>query len=152
MAQQDFAAFFAANWTDLAGYGHSLTGDAGVGDDLAQEALSRVYARYALLREPRGYAFRIVTNLARDRWRSLDRERRTWEDLPQELTAPAHDGGILDAVQRLRAGHREVLLLHYWADLSVEEMARVLHRPPGTLKRWLKEARASLSEAMGGTA
>lgn len=152
MAQQDFAAFFAATWTDLTGYARSLTGDPGVGDELAQEALTRVYTRYALLREPRGYAFRIVTNLARDRWKSLERERRTWEDLPQRTSTPAHDGGILDAVQRLRAGHREVLLLHYWADLSVEEMARVLHRPPGTLKRWLSEARLSLSEAMGGTA
>ena len=151
MAQQDFAAFFAATWTDLAGYGHSLTGDAGVGDELAQEALARVYVRYALLREPRGYAFRIVTNLARDRWKSLDRERRTWEELPRQHTTPAHDGGILDAVQRLKPGHREVLLLHYWADLSVEEMSRVLHRPSGTLKRWLAEARAELSEAMGGT-
>lgn len=150
MAQQDFAAFFAATWTDLAGYAHSLTGDAGVGDELAQEALARVYVRYALLREPRAYAFRVVTNLARDRWKSLDRERRTWEQLPRQETAPAHDGGILDAVQRLRPGHREALLLHYWGDLSVEEMSRVLHRPTGTLKRWLAEARTALSEAMGG--
>ena len=151
MAQQDFAAFFAATWTDLAGYGHTLTGDAGVGDELAQEALARVYARYALLREPRGYAFRIVTNLARDRWRSLARERSAWEGLQHEASAPAPDGGILDAVQRLRAGHREVLLLHYWGDMSVEEVARVLHRPLGTVKRWLSEARASLSAAMSGT-
>ena len=150
MAQQDFAAFFAATWTDLSGYAHSLTRDAGVADELAQEALARVYVRYALLREPRGYAFRIVTNLARDRWKSLERERRTWEDLPRQNATPAHDGGVLDAVQRLKPGHREVLLLHYWADLSVEEMSRVLHRPPGTLKRWLAEARAALSEAMGG--
>jgi RNA polymerase sigma-70 factor (ECF subfamily) len=152
VAQQDFAAFFAATWTDLSGYARSLVGDPGTGDELAQEALTRVYTRYALLREPRGYAFRIVTNLARDRWKALERERRTWEDLPQEVVAPAHDGGILDAVQRLKSGHREVVLLHYWADLSVDEMAAVLRRPPGTLKRWLSEARLSLSQAMGGTA
>ena len=150
MAQQDFAAFFAATWTDLTGYAHTLTGDAAVGDDLAQEALARVYARYALLREPRGYAFRIVTNLARDRWKRLVRERAVWDSLPHETASPGPDNGILDAVQRLRPGHREVLLLHYWGDMSVEEVARVLHRPLGTVKRWLSEARASLSEAMSG--
>jgi RNA polymerase sigma-70 factor (ECF subfamily) len=150
VAQQDFAAFFAATWTPLSGYAHTLTGDAGVGDELAQEALSRVYSRYALLREPRAYAFRVVSNLARDRWKNLARERSTWEGLSQETTTPGPDGGILDAVQRLRPTHREVLLLHYWADMTVEEVAAVLHRPSGTVKRWLSEARTCLSEAMSG--
>ena len=150
MAQQDFAAFFAATWTDLTGYGHTLTGDASTGDELAQEALARVYTRYALLREPRAYAFRVVTNLARDRWKKLAREREVLQDVVLETTAPAPDGGILDAVQRLRAGHREALLLHYWGDMTVEEIASVLHRPTGTVKRWLVQGRQALSEAMSG--
>ena len=148
MPQQDFAAFFAATWTDLSGYAHTLTGDSNVGDELAQEALARVYTRYALLREPRPYAFRIVTNLARDRWKALARERAVLEEMHVETTAPAPDRGILDAVQRLRSGHREVLLLHYWGDMTVEEIASVLHRPTGTVKRWLAQGRAALSEAM----
>ena len=144
--------FFAETWTDLAGYGHSLTGDPGVGDELAQEALARVYPRYAVLREPRGYAFRIVMNLARDRWTRLAKERSTWESIPRETVTPGPDNSVLDAVHRLRSSYREVLLLHYWADLSVDEVARVLHRPSGTIKRRLSEARASLAEALGGTA
>jgi RNA polymerase sigma-70 factor (ECF subfamily) len=148
VAQQDFAVFFEETWTSLAGYGHTLTGDPTVGDDLAQEALARVYARYALLREPRAYAFRVVTNLAKERWKRLSRERAAWEGQARDDVAPGPDGGILDAVQRLRAGHREVLLLHYWGDMTVEEVAAVLRRPTGTVKRWLTEARASLSEAM----
>ena len=150
MAQQDFAVFFAETWTPLSGYGHSLTGDPGVGDELAQEALARVYPRYAVLREPRGYAFRIVSNLARDRWARLARERATWEHLPRTTVEAGPDNGVLDAVQRLRSSYRDVLLLHYWADLSVEEVARALHRPAGTVKRRLSEARAALSEALEG--
>lgn len=150
MAQQDFAAFFGATWRDLSGYGHTLTGDASTGDELAQEALARVYTRYALLREPRAYAFRIVTNLARDRWKSLARERVALQDMDVDEVTPGPDRGILDAVQRLRAGHREVLLLHYWGDMTVEEIAAVLHRPTGTVKRWLVQGRQALSEALGG--
>jgi RNA polymerase sigma-70 factor (ECF subfamily) len=150
VAQQDFAAFFAATWTDLSGYGHTLTGDASAGDELAQEALARVYTRYALLREPRAYAFRIVTNLARDRWKAAARERAVLQDMEVETTMPGPDRGILDAVQRLRSGHREVVLLHYWGDMTVEEIAAVLHRPTGTVKRWLVQSRHALSEAMSG--
>ena len=149
-AEQDFAAFFEAIWTDLAGYGHTLTGNAGVGDELAQEALTRVYARYALLRDPRPYAFRVVTNLARDRWKTLSKERDALRGMRVEATTPGPDGGILDAVQRLRAHHREVLLLHYWGDMSIDEIASVLHRPTGTVKRWLAQARLTLSASMGG--
>lgn len=151
MAQQDFAVFFAAIWTDLAGFARTLTGDADSGDELAQEALVRIYPRYAVLREPRAYAFRVVTNLARDRWQRELRERTTWADLPREDTAPPPDRSVLDAVQRLRRPHQEVLLLHYWADLSVDDVARVLHRPVGTVKRRLSEARAALHAALEGT-
>jgi RNA polymerase sigma-70 factor (ECF subfamily) len=145
VAQQDFAAFFAATWTDLSGYGHTLTGDRSLGDELA-----RVYTRYALLRQPRAYAFRIVTNLARNRWKALAREREVLQQLHVETTTPGPDRGILDAVQRLRAGQREALLLHYWGDMSVEEISAVLHRPSGSVKRWLVQGRQALSEAMGG--
>src|SRR5206468_2809705 len=69
-----FAEFYTEVFGDLAGYAWSLTGDPHVGDELAQEALTRVYARWGLLRDPRPYAYRTVTNLARDRWRLAARE------------------------------------------------------------------------------
>ncbi|MCW2598560.1 MAG: polymerase sigma factor [Frankiales bacterium] len=146
-----FADFFDAVWSDLSGYGRSLTGDAGIGDDLAQEALTRIYARWPLLREPRAYAFRIVTNLARDRWKALERERSTWSALLADEAQTEPDEDTLDAVRRLRDGHRDVLLLHYWADLSVADVASALHRPAGTIKRRLSEARAALLTSLEGT-
>jgi RNA polymerase sigma-70 factor (ECF subfamily) len=41
------------------------------------------------------------------------------------------------------------VLLHYYADLPVEEVARLIHRPVGTVKRRLHEARRVLA-ATGG--
>jgi hypothetical protein len=38
-----------------------------------------------------------------------------------------------------------VVLLRYWADLPVAEVARLVHRPQGTVKRRLHEARAQLA-------
>jgi RNA polymerase sigma-70 factor (ECF subfamily) len=143
---EGFDAFFVGIWSDLSAYAWSLTGDEGVGHELAQEALTRVYVRFRLLNSPRPYAFRVVTNLARDRWKALDRERRSWEALPTSL--PADDGAVLDAVQRLRAPHREVLVLHYWADLPVIEVAAIVRRPVGTVKRRLSEARQALRVAL----
>jgi RNA polymerase sigma-70 factor (ECF subfamily) len=140
-AHRGFAEFYAAVWPDLAGYAGSLVPD---GTELAQEALTRVYVRWGLLREPRPYAFRIVTNLARDAWSSGQREAQVWAGVnPPPRADPDHE--LIDAVRRLRPSHRDVLLLHYWADLSVADVARVLRRPAGTVKRRLHEARAELA-------
>ncbi len=143
----DFAEFYRGTFAELAGYGWSLTRDAQLGDDLAQEALTRVYARWQVLRQPRPYAYRIVTNMAHDRWRADQRGRV----VPFELytgASPGPDTGTLDAVRRLPAAQRDVVLLHYYADMPIADIATALRRPVGTIKRRLFDARASLAAAL----
>jgi RNA polymerase sigma-70 factor (ECF subfamily) len=144
----DFAEFYRCTFGDLAGYGWSLTRDPDVGDELAQEALTRVYARWPFLREARPYAYRIVTNLARDRWRSQERERAALPQLVVDPTVEGPDDTTLDAVRRLSPPLRDAVLLHYYADLPVDEVARVLRRPAGTVKRRLFDARKELARAL----
>ena len=145
----DFPDFYRGTFADLSSYAWSLTRDAHLADELAQEALTRVYARWGLLRDPRPYAFRIVANLATDAWRQ---RRRTGVLPPDELTADTPvagpDEATLDAVRRLPRPLREVVLLHYYADLPVAEVAKVVRRPVGTVKRRLHEARGELSRAL----
>jgi DNA-directed RNA polymerase specialized sigma24 family protein len=115
-----FEVFYEQTYGALAGYALSLVGDENVAHDLAQEAMVRVYVRWGLLREARPYAYRIVTNLARDRWRRQRTERTALPDLVVD-PAPGPDVGVLDAVERLPAALRDVVLLHYYADLPVEQ-------------------------------
>ncbi len=48
-------------------------------------------------------------------------------------------------MERLPGHLRDVVLLHYYADLPVEEVARALRRPVGTVKRRLSDARGILA-------
>lgn len=144
----DFADFYRRHFGELAGYGWSLTRDPHVGDDLAQEAMTRVYARWPVLREPRPYAYRIVTNLVRDRWRSEVRLAALGEASQDRQFTPGPDSGTFDAVRRLPPDLRDVVALHYYADMPVSEIAKVLRRPVGTVKRRLHEARAALAAAL----
>lgn len=146
-----FPDFYAQTFGDLSVYAWSLTQDAHAADELAQEALSRVFARWALLREPRPYAFRIVRNLATDRWTAHTRERSAWEGLAAPRLVDAPDATTMDAVLRLAPPLREAVLLHYYADLPVDEVARVLRRPVGTVKRRLHDARAALAKTLEET-
>jgi RNA polymerase sigma-70 factor (ECF subfamily) len=146
-ADEAFDRFYAETFGLLAGYAWSLTGERATAEDLAQEAMARVYARWFVLREPQPYAFRIVTNLARDRWRRSKHEQAALRDLVAADAAPS-DRSVLDAVERLPEQLRDVVLLHYYADLPVDDVARALRRPAGTVKRRLHEARAHLAETL----
>ncbi len=145
-----FTAFYEETWRPLSAYATALTQDANVGADLAQEAFARVYTRWPVLRDARPYSFRVVTNLARDFWRRSARERETLAliDIGQPAIANESELEILDAIRRLPKVQREVVLLHYYADLTVNEIASVLRRPAGTVKSRLFDARQALAKSL----
>jgi RNA polymerase sigma-70 factor (ECF subfamily) len=146
----DFAALYTAEFGRLAGYLSALTGDTDLGREAAQEAFTRLFARWRSVREPRAFAYVVGTNLCRHHWKQSGRERSAVATLGAELPAdrPAHDPWLQDLVQRLPVRLREVVLLHYYADLPIAQVAAAIHRPVGTVKRRLHEARAALAIAV----
>ena len=151
VATMSFEEFFAATWSDAVGYCAGSCRSRVLGEELAQEAFSRVYARWPLLREPRAYLFRVATNLCRRQARasSRDAQMSSLDDIDVVARTAGVDPHLLDAVRRLPQRLTEVVLLHYYADLSVEEVGHALRRPPGTVKRQLHEARALLATTVG---
>ena len=63
-----------------------------------------------------------------------------------------HLGRMYRAMDDLNGEERAVLLLHYLDGLSYREMARVLHRPAGTLKWMTHEALETLRRRVIGKA
>ena len=149
----DFAALYTAEFGRLAGYLASLTGNADSARELAQEAFTRLFARWRTVQEPRAFVYVVATNLCRHSWRQSGRERAAVTRLGEALCedGPEHDPWLRDLVERLPVRHREVVLLHYYADLSVADIAVALHRPVGTVKRRLHEARNSLAAAVASS-
>jgi len=149
----DFEALYAAHFGPLSGYLLSLVGDPGVAVELAQEAFTRLLSRWLTVRDPRAWVFFVGTNLARDHWRGTARDRALAQQsaLTTPETTSAHDPWLTDLVSRLPARLREVVLLHYYADLPIEEVARLVRRPSGTVKRRLHEARQALAANLGET-
>jgi RNA polymerase sigma-70 factor (ECF subfamily) len=142
--EQAFAAFYSAHWPAVAGYCAGLTRSGHLGDEFAQEAFTRLFARWGFPNDPLAYTYRIAHNLVVDHQR-----RRQHEPIAEQGAASVDDRyGVLDAVQRLPDGPREAALLHYFADLPVNQVAKVLRRPVGTVKRHLHEARKLLAVAL----
>lgn len=147
-AREDAArVLWNEHYAQLAGWCAALVGDRDVAHDIAAEAFARLLSRWFTVRDPKGYLYVTATNLVRDRWRHEQRDRRLQARLQETapVSTPAADPWLRDLVERLPERLRTPVLLHYYADLSIAEVAAALHRPEGTVKRMLFEARKRLA-------
>lgn len=148
--ERAFLDLYGAEYAPLASYCWRLTRNAEVAADLAQEAFTRLYARWISVREPRAYVYHVATNLVRRQWRQ-QAQSATTQPVDVAATGQADDGlDVRLAVQRLPRRLRDVVLLHYYADLSVADVAQAMQRPAGTIKRQLSEARQLLATHLDG--
>lgn len=144
---------FRLHYGPLAGWIRRMTGDDHVAHDIAAEAFVRLLARWDRVDEPRAYLYTTALNLIRDRWRRAERERTALHrDRPrvEDATTPAAAPELRMLVESLPRRQQQVIVLHYFADLSVDQVARTLGIAPGTVKRDLFEARAALARLLEG--
>jgi RNA polymerase sigma-70 factor (ECF subfamily) len=149
VVSREFHEMFDLVAPQLTGYCVTLVGDIELAHDITQEAFVRLFSRWRSVRSPRAYVYLTAINLAREHWRRAKVEQRALAHVAgADGTAPAHDPWLWDLVGRLPARLRTVVLLHYYADLSIEEVARQLHLPKGTVKQRLHHARGLLQDAI----
>ncbi|MGA5699281.1 SigE family RNA polymerase sigma factor [Peterkaempfera bronchialis] len=150
---REFHEFFERHHAELSRLAHLLTGDPDSADDLAADALVEVWRHWDRVRaadRPAAYARGVVTNLARNRIRSLTRERRRvgvvaalWRERFDDPDVPA----VIDvrtALDRLPFRKRACVVLRHGFDLSEQETAKVLGISVGTVKSQTSRGAAQL--------
>lgn len=121
-------------------------------EDAVQEAAIKAWRKLGNVRpgaEMRPWFLAIVANecraIARGRWWSVRRLDGT-----TELPAPEYEDRIVRradiraALRKLPAEQREVLVLRYYLDLPLEEVAMVIGAPVGTVKSRINRALAAM--------
>jgi RNA polymerase sigma-70 factor (ECF subfamily) len=148
----EFEDFFLAEYAGVARYCWSLVRQREQAEDLAQEAFSLVLGKWNSVQDPRGYVYKVATNLVRRAWTRQALDRRRHDQLCEDLASESPDAAqvlvLRDALARIPRRHRDVVLLHYYAGFSTAEVALAVGRPQGTVKRHLSEARALLTEQL----
>jgi RNA polymerase sigma-70 factor (sigma-E family) len=151
----ELTGFCKAAWPRLVGALSLYTGDRDVAEELAQEALVRVCERWdevETMESPLGWAHRVAFNLANSHYRRFGAERRARRrlqaivDLPRPEFDAADGLALRAAVASLAEEQRSVLVLRYYADLPIAEVARVLEMPEGTVKTHARRGIARLRE------
>ena len=151
-----FSEFFASQYGGLRRLGFLLTGDWSQGEELAQDALVRVYWRWALVRRqehPEAYARKVLINRHRSWLRRLRLEVRHAGQVWGESVDAGQREELLvvwAAIRRLPTRQRAVVVLRYHEDLPELEVARLLKMPVGTVKSTANRALARLRRDLAG--
>jgi RNA polymerase sigma-70 factor (ECF subfamily) len=151
---EDFAAFYAAAFQPLCAVLFVHTGDLAEAQDVVQEAFCRALPRWHRLStydDPVAWVRKVAWNLAISGWRR--RRRHTGLAHPsadQPVPEPSPDGVALRAaLASLPPRQRQVIVLHYLADLPVSQIAAMTGAAEGTVKSWLHRGRAALADRLG---
>lgn len=157
MDPEDFHAFVASRGTPLYRTACLLTGgDTHLAEDLVQETLGRMYAKWGRrngIENPAGYAQTILVNAYVSARRKAGTERAGVEAVAPADTAERIDVPLrltlLDALRRLPAQDRAVLVLRYWEDRSIDDTAAVMRLSSTAVRSRSMRALAKVRELLG---
>ena len=141
-----FEQFFARSWPFAYRLAVLITHDREAGEDIAQDAMSKMFARWPSIERPEAFLRTTIVNTAVN-WQRRTAVQRAKLPLVSETESIAFAAGELtDAVARLPIRQRTVVVLRYWADLSELEIAETLGCRPGTVKSLASRALQRLSK------
>jgi RNA polymerase sigma factor (sigma-70 family) len=139
-AWETIEELFEALESPLLSYALRLAGDAGVAEDLVQEAFMRLHAQFDEVREPRRWLYRTVHNLALNHRRQAGRilslnprgddgaptasDTTDPQPLPDEQIARWEGIGLVRlSLESLDDRSRELIRLKFNEDLSYKEIS-----------------------------
>ncbi len=137
---------------------YAFTSDLTEAQDVVQEAFARALARPQGLTDmdsPEAWLRTVAINVVRRRWRrrkifdTIMLRDRPVQQFVESAPSPER-ADLRDAIATLPRTYREVIVLHYLADLPVDEVARLLSVPVGTVKSRLSRGRAALASQLEG--
>jgi len=134
-----------------------ILGEASAAEDAMQEAFLRAYTRLPLYDPTQPFATwllcltaRVCLNARRDHateQRYMEQAAKAAPPAPtleERLYAREQRRTVQRLLMRLPAPQRAAMLLYYYEELPIAEVARALNAPEGTVKTWLYRGRESL--------
>jgi len=147
----EFGVWAAAARPRLRRTGFLLSGDWHLAEDLAQETLVRIYAVWPKVSRsgsPDAYARQTLVNEYRGTLRRPWRREHVTDVVPDRAAGEigTHDDrdALLAALAGLGTSQRTIVVLRYWEDMSVNDVADLLRLSPATVRSQASRALLSL--------
>jgi RNA polymerase sigma-70 factor (ECF subfamily) len=123
-------------------------------EEITQDAFLKLlenWRKVSAYEQPEAWVRRVAIRMAvRQAGREISRPWREDVAVRSMSREPAEpDVDLADAIGRLAPRQRAAVVLHYYEDLPVLEVARVLNVAESTVKEHLQRARIRLAEVLG---
>jgi RNA polymerase sigma-70 factor (sigma-E family) len=142
-----FTAFFEREFPRVVRSVYLIVRDLGRAEELSQEAfiqLFRHWKKVSTYERPEAWVRRVAIRLST---RDARRERMRWI-LERQTVTPSYDSetpvDLLQALRRLSVNQRAAIVLHYYEDRPIDEVAEILDCSENTVKSHLHRGRSSL--------
>lgn len=124
--------------------------------DVVQETSYKAYVGLKKLKEVEYFSTWLIRILIRTSYECI-RKRKKISFVEEENVQVLNEADrnlsnseLLKVVQQLRKKYRDVILLHYFQELTVKEVSQVLVIPEGTVKTYLFRGRKQLKKILKG--
>lgn len=154
----DFQEFYQASYSRTVAMVAAVAGTRHEAEDIVQEAFARALLRWSRLRTydmPEAWVRKVALRIAIDSGRRARRSLVISARLAAQREAPELTPGddlrytaLGTALMDLPVRERQVLVLHYLADLSIDAIAGECGLPAGTVKTRLAAARRHLEQRL----
>jgi RNA polymerase sigma-70 factor (ECF subfamily) len=152
MDERQFDEFYTASFARITGQVYAMIGDRDEAEECVQEAFVKAWAHRRKLEHaehPEAWVRTAAYRLAVSRWRRTRLARRPTDRARGAATEAAGPSethvALVAALRKLPESQRRALVLHHIADLPVQEVAREVGAPEGTVKARLSRGRAALA-------
>lgn len=145
-APHDLESVFRSDRVRLVRLALLLSGSREVAEDAVQSALVGLVSHHESVRDPSAYLRRAVVNRVKDTQRRSYRVARRWS--PPVVTEIPELDETWHEIRRLPHRQRQVVVLHFYEDLSLVEIAEMLGVPAGTVRSDLHRAFAALKRRL----
>ncbi|WP_433081381.1 SigE family RNA polymerase sigma factor [Dactylosporangium sp. CA-052675] len=151
----DYIEYVTARLPALHRLAYVLSGDAHRADDLVQQTITTLYVKWAKVRRAE-YLDRYVRSMLVNTF--IDERRLAWARVrlfaePPERIAPDSDQdertAVRHALARVPRRQQAVLVLRFFYDLPVTEVAEILGVAEGTVKSQTSHGLAALRRLLG---
>lgn len=135
-------------WAPMVRLGHLLTGSAAAGEDLAQDAFVGMHRNWAGVESPDAYMRVALVNRSRNHARRAGRTVPGWVAGEAATTGIAEIDETWDLLRSLNERQRVAIVLRYYLDLPLREIADLLGCRVGTAKSAIHRGLARLEATL----
>ena len=152
VAEPDWEPLYRSHYAGSVRLAGLLIGDYHQGEEIAQDAFARLLEAGSRVENPAAYLRATVVNLSRSRIRRVMLARRRPEpaiaDSPgadEGIDSVAAAGAIRAALRKLPTRQREAVVLRFYGDLPLAEVASTMGVSEGSVKTHIHRGLAALA-------